>query len=114
MNLLIRPDELKPKRFPTADAFLEWLRDQDRRYELVNGEVVDRPGTSKQHWRLANRSVVVLAQQLDPLRWSVGGTDFAVRIGKTIRFPDVIAHPLPNRSSAGPVRSEALDKCSTG
>ena len=33
----------------------------------------------------------------------------------TVRDPGaVIAHPLPNRSSAGPVRSEALDKCSTG
>lgn len=77
-------------------AFLQWVQKQERRYELKDGEVIMHPGVSRNHYKLVGRFVIELGSRLDPDRWNVGPTDFAVEIGPDIRYPDIVVervHP---------------------
>ncbi|MBU1212139.1 MAG: Uma2 family endonuclease [Alphaproteobacteria bacterium] len=70
--------------------FLRWVQEREGRFELKGGIVTMQAGTSRGHWRVYNRFIVEFQKQLDMTKWEVGGTDLAVEIGETVRYPDVL------------------------
>ncbi|MBU2582183.1 MAG: Uma2 family endonuclease [Alphaproteobacteria bacterium] len=71
--------------------FLRWVQEQTGgRYELKAGSVIMQAGTTRGHWRIYSRFIVEIQKQLDSMKWEVGGTDLAVEIGETVRYPDVL------------------------
>lgn len=73
------------------DEFFEWLERQDRRYELVDGEVRMLPWVTRNHNRITTNLVVALSARIDQTRFRVCTGDFAVETGeRSIRYADVM------------------------
>ncbi len=75
-------------------SFFRWVVDQEGRFELENGRVVDVTAATKQHNRIASNVQGEIRLQLDLDVWSVLSADMAVEIGPNIRFPDVVVERL--------------------
>jgi Uma2 family endonuclease len=72
-------------------AFLGWVQEREERYELVQGRVVMMTGGSRGHAIITRRLAATLEKRLDPHRWIVLTSDFAVDLGlATVRYPDVV------------------------
>ncbi|MCC2095464.1 MAG: Uma2 family endonuclease [Hyphomicrobiales bacterium] len=74
----------------TADSFLHWVQKQEGRYELKNGHIVMMHGGTRGHARTIQMLAITLSKQLDLSQWTIAASDFAVRIGGDIRYPDLI------------------------
>lgn len=76
------------------DAFLAWSSRQPReagRFELTRrGAVTMQAGTSRFHNMICMNIVNALRRALDLKRFSVNHADFALKMGKSVRYPDVI------------------------
>jgi Uma2 family endonuclease len=72
------------------DAFLRWLERQDRKYELVDGELIMMTYVSKRHAVLASRLTVLLDRLLRGSGLFVTSADFGVRTRMGVRFPDIM------------------------
>ena len=89
--------------------FLDWVERQGgKRYELVKGRVVEVPGGSFLHGRLANRLGRLLDERLDGTVWATVSGDFAIDTEPhSYRFPEVSVMRVPAdgkiRSTADPV-----------
>lgn len=70
--------------------FLRWVQRQQGRYELKGGQVIMQAGTTRKHATICTRFLTELLKQLDPDRWNAFIADFAVEIGGSIRYPDVL------------------------
>jgi len=75
-------------------TFYRWVVEQEGRFELENGRVVDRTGASKNHNRLVTNLIVELHRKLDAVVWSITACYMAVEIGDNVRFPDVVVERL--------------------
>jgi Uma2 family endonuclease len=75
-------------------AFYRWVVQQQGRYELENGRVVQMTGATKAHARIVTNFIRQLGEQLDPDVWSVTACDIAVEIGANVRYPDVVVERL--------------------
>lgn len=86
MNIQHRP----PKTW-TADEFLRWGQDQEGKFELVEGRIVDvMIRVTRNHARLATNLTVALRIRLDTGVYDVGSADFGVRTSDHgVRCPDV-------------------------
>ena len=72
-------------------AFLAWVQEREERYELDEGHVVMMTGGTRRHGRIYRRLAAALETRIDPDRWEVWTSDFAVDLGpKTVRYPDVV------------------------
>ncbi len=72
-------------------TFLAWVQSQEGRHELDHGRVVMMTGGTRAHGRVFRRLAATLEARLDPDRWEVWTSDFAVDLGpKTVRYPDVV------------------------
>lgn len=80
-------------------TFLDWIQRQDRRYELVRGRVVMQQGSTFNHSRIATQLAALLMAQVDTTRWAVVVCDFAVDVGDSVRFPDVLVAAVPEDGS---------------
>jgi Uma2 family endonuclease len=72
------------------DAFLRWLERQDRKYELVDGDLIMMTGVNKRHAVLASRLTVLLHRLLNNTGLFVTTADFGVKTIKGVRFPDIL------------------------
>lgn len=71
------------------DEFLQWLKNQEYRHELVDGEPVMMAGANRRHDRIATSGIVALGNQLKGKPCQPFTSDTAIRIpNKNIRFPD--------------------------
>jgi Uma2 family endonuclease len=74
-----------------AGAFLAWAQGREGRYELARGRVMMMTGGSRAHALIARRFANAVESRLDPARWTVLTSDFAVKVGPdTVRYPDVV------------------------
>ena len=81
----------KPRRW-TVDEFLEWCFQQEGRYELVDGYIVEMmAGAKKRHGIIATNVARWLGNRLGGSSRMPFQSDMAVRTGESqIRFPDVV------------------------
>jgi Uma2 family endonuclease len=83
-------------RFESVTSFLDWQARQPRRYELVGGRPRMQAGANRGHERIAKAVARALESQIDPARFDVNKSDFAVEVGldengrPIVRYPDVV------------------------
>ncbi|MCH9807827.1 MAG: Uma2 family endonuclease [Alphaproteobacteria bacterium] len=92
----------------TKPEFLRWVQRQQGHYELKGGQVMMHAGTTRRHWLVYNRFIVEIAKRLDDSSWVVGGTDLAVEIGDTIRYPDVLVEAAGGDGDALTTKTPAM------
>ncbi|NVO13962.1 MAG: Uma2 family endonuclease [Rhodoplanes sp.] len=73
----------------TPDEFLRHPALQGERCELSEGRVVMMTGASRAHIDIAGDLFVFLRRVLDRRRYFVAVSDLAIRIGRSVRYPDV-------------------------
>lgn len=81
---------LEPGMAVPVDAFLNWVEREEGKYEYDRGTIGMMVKVTQNHAVLGARFVVLLAQQLDPEQFQVVAEAFAVRVGRSVRFPDVL------------------------
>ena len=65
--------------------------DEQHRYEFVRGWIMQQQaGGTLKHAQLGTRFTFELRRQLDPQRWVVTGSDRAIDVGDTVRYPDAL------------------------
>ncbi|GGE06724.1 hypothetical protein GCM10011390_27260 [Aureimonas endophytica] len=86
----------------SAETFLEWIVDQDGRFELVGGHVVEMMAGAKQgHNVVVSNIVMALGPQAKRGGCRTTSSDTAVQTGRdAIRFPDVVVDCGPPDPSA--------------
>jgi Uma2 family endonuclease len=84
----------------TAEAFLTWAEGRDGRFEFARGRIMMMVGGSRNHANLATRLAAALLARLDPVQWSVSSAELAVRIGDSVRYPDVLVEPAGGDGAA--------------
>jgi Uma2 family endonuclease len=76
------------------DAFLEWASGQSReagRFELSNGRVIRTViNVSRRHALVCSNIAFELMRQLNRDLYQVASADFAVRVGHSVRGPDIV------------------------
>ena len=84
----------------TADAFLAWAEGREGRFEFARGRIMMMVGANRAHAILSTKLAVALAARLDPAHWSVSSAELAVRIGDSVRYPDVLVEPAGGDGAA--------------
>ena len=74
----------------TPDEFLHHPALQGERCELSEGRVVMMTGASKAHREVAGELFATLLRALDRQRYHVAVSELAVRVGASVRYPDVV------------------------
>lgn len=74
----------------TPDEFLRHPGLQGKRCELSEGRVVMMTGGSKAHREIAGDLFSFLLGALDRRRYHVAITELAIRVGRSVRYPDVV------------------------
>jgi Uma2 family endonuclease len=88
-----------------TEGFLRWASKLDRhrpfKYELSNGKVSRTMiNISRAHWRVTANVLRELLQKLDRARFEAGPTEFGVRTGVGVRYPDVMVDRAGSRPEA--------------
>lgn len=82
---------VQPRYPATPDEFLRWNEGREGKREFVDGRVVEMMiNTTRNHWRVMNRLTFQFVERLGLERYDIGSSDFGVRTGDGIRFPDVL------------------------
>ena len=86
-----------PLKLMTADEFLVWSRDQEARYELVDGIPIEMmTGASDVHDRVVTNVIVLLHAQLRGTRCRPTTADIALRTKvRGVRRPDAMVNCSP-------------------
>jgi Uma2 family endonuclease len=84
MNIAVQPPHM------SVPAFLQWVKEQEGRFELKDGAVRMMTGATRGHARLCGRFLVVLEGRLPASAFTVMASDIAVRVGDDIRYPDIV------------------------
>jgi Uma2 family endonuclease len=84
------------------DEFARWAESQQRKHELVRGEVRLLPYVKFAHTKLSSLLTALLHPQIDKTRFALANGDFAIRTGPdTARFADVAIVPASTPADAG-------------
>jgi Uma2 family endonuclease len=75
-------------------TFFKFARSHQGRCEFVRGRIMMQAGGSRRHAMIAKRFLVLLNSQLDATRWETLGSDLAIDVGDTVRYPDVLVEPV--------------------
>ena len=87
-------------------AFLDWVRGREERYELVDGRPVMMVGASLNHGRIVGNLYYSLRRKLGP-EWETL-TDFGLDAApKTLRYPDIMVQ----RSGADGANYTSVEPC---
>jgi Uma2 family endonuclease len=83
------------------EAFIAWAYEREGRWELsADGVVTMQAGGSRYHGRIALNVAMALSRCLDPKQYHVSTTEVAVRIGRAVRYPDVLVDRLASQDDA--------------
>jgi Uma2 family endonuclease len=77
----------------TKEAFLAWVERREERYEFAGGRVIKLVRVTVNHSLVATNLLVAPAARLPRERYDVVVAAFAVHVGDSIRFPDVLVEP---------------------
>jgi Uma2 family endonuclease len=80
------------------DAFLRWLERQDRKYELVDGDLIMMVGVTNWHARIASNLLFGLRSRLGSAAYNIFSADFGVKTRRGVRYPDVLVEAAEGRS----------------
>ncbi|MEX6507913.1 Uma2 family endonuclease [Jiella sp. M17.18] len=87
-------DTRQPLDLPSdlsVEDFFDWLEQQDRRFELVEGTPLMLPNVRRSHARIVSNIDRMLQRALDPDRFLVTQGDFAIRTGpRSLRYADIL------------------------
>lgn len=94
----------------TAEDFLEWVLNQEGRYELVDGDVVEiMPGANQGHNVVVSNIVSSLRPQSRSGGCRTTSSDTAVQtLASTIRYPDIVVDCGPPDPDAMVAESPTL------
>lgn len=81
---------LQPGMAVPVDEFLDWVEREEGKYEYDRGTVGMMVKVTQNHAALCARFLFLLTQQADPDLHQVFAEAFAVRVGRSVRFPDVL------------------------
>jgi len=84
----------------SKEAFLAWVEGSGGRYEYAGGRVMMMVHVTKNHARVTKNLVVGLENRLSAGRYDVVSEAFAVDLGDSIRYPDVLVEPAQPDGSA--------------
>jgi len=84
----------------TKEAFLAWIERREERYELAAGRVIMMVRTTRNHAQVVANLVFALKQRLTPERYDMATKAFAVHVGDSVRFPDILVEPAQEDGSA--------------
>jgi Uma2 family endonuclease len=77
----------------TKEAFLAWVDQREERYEFSGGRVIMMVRVTRNHARVTKNLLVALSGHLSSESYDVMAEAFAVHVGDSIRFPDVLVEP---------------------
>jgi Uma2 family endonuclease len=77
----------------TKEAFLAWVDRREERYEFSGGRVIMMVRVTRNHARVTKNLLVALSARLSSESYDVMAEAFAVHVGDSIRFPDVLVEP---------------------
>src|SRR4051794_7497053 len=77
----------------TKEAFFAWVEPREERYEYAKGRVVMMVRVTWNHSVVTTNLVVALHTRIDAEKYGVVAESFAVDIGDSVRFPDVMVEP---------------------
>jgi len=83
-----------PQRM-TKDAFLGWVGEQVGRYEYAGGRAVMMVRVTWGHAMVTSNLVAALKSSLDRDRYDAVSESFAVNVGASVRFPDIVIQRVP-------------------
>jgi Uma2 family endonuclease len=75
------------------EHFLAWIERREERYEFSGGRVIKLVRVTRNHAQAATNLLCALASRLHRERYDVFLGAFAVHVGNSIRFPDVLVEP---------------------
>jgi Uma2 family endonuclease len=77
----------------TKEAFFDWVERHDERYEYSGGRVMMMVHVTRNHSVVGGNLFAALKARLDAERYDVAAESFAVEVGDSVRFPDVLVEP---------------------
>lgn len=78
----------------TIATFFQWLENQSRRYELVDGTPQMQPFVKRSHSRIVGNIDHILQTRIDRSAFIVHQGDFAIKTGpRSIRYADILVEP---------------------
>jgi Uma2 family endonuclease len=77
----------------SKEAFLAWVERSEGRYEFAGGRVSMMVRVTLSHALVTSNLIRALTTRLEPERYNVVAEAFAVDIGPSVRFPDVLVQP---------------------
>jgi Uma2 family endonuclease len=83
-----------PQRM-TKEAFLDWIGEQEGRYEYAGGRAIMMVRVTWGHAMVTSNLLAALKAGLDRDRYDAVSESFAVNIGASVRFPDVVVQRVP-------------------
>jgi Uma2 family endonuclease len=85
----------------TPEEFLVWNEGREGRREFVRGKVLEMMvNVSKHHLRLATALTHQLVNVLGTEKYDIGSADFGVKVGRSVRFPDVLVETFSENGKA--------------
>jgi Uma2 family endonuclease len=84
------------------DTFMRWAaslsRDDGYKYELSGGKVIRMMiHVSRAHWRITKNLLTEIERMLDARRFEAGPSEFGVKTGVGVRYPDVVVDQRNDR-----------------
>jgi len=89
----------------TKEAFLAWVERREERYEFSAGRVIMMVRVTRNHAQVTTNLVVALGTRLQRASYDVAAEAFAVHVGDSVRFPDVLVEPA--QSDGKSLRAES-------
>jgi Uma2 family endonuclease len=81
-------------------AFLDWVTTREERYEYAGGRVVMMVRITRNHAQVTKNLLVALVSRLTAGQFDVASEAFAVHVGDSIRFPDIVVEPVQSDGHA--------------
>src|SRR5439155_19669478 len=79
----------------TKEAFLAWVEHREERYEYAGGRVIMMVRVTWNHAVVTTSLVAALISRIDRDTHDVASEAFAVDVGGSLRFPDVLVQSIP-------------------
>jgi len=77
----------------TKEAFLAWIEKSEERCEYAGGRAMMMVRVTRNHAVVAGNLQAALRTRLDAERYDVAAEVFAVHVGSSVRFPDIVVEP---------------------
>jgi Uma2 family endonuclease len=77
----------------SKEAFLAWVGQSEGRYEYAGGRVAMMVRVTLSHALVTSNFIRALTTRLGPEQYDVVAEAFAVDIGSSVRFPDILVQP---------------------